>query len=221
MHSNESKQVFCFILLTRRGKSPYGRFASICPWGDFWHFYFYYGSRKHMCAQRWSQHAINFNYKNIIVLYSRLAGALWSKVSFRCRNPMVEISNVSSKSIRDFANYRDTSDFFVRLSFSNFLKNIRRHIRCCDARFRLNGIINYATVPKNICIIRENYGFVRRIGLQSHQSRRKRDTCAAVPRILFKISGAAKVGSPNFADEDSGSPANAFSSSLLRKPPSS
>lgn len=74
-----------------KGKSPYGCFVSICrPWGDFYHFYFYCGSRKHV--RYGGQHAINFNYKNIIVLFTALAGALWSKVSFCYGNLTVTIS---------------------------------------------------------------------------------------------------------------------------------
>lgn len=51
MHPNESKQVFCVILyLHREGKSPYGRFFSICRprEANFYRFYFYCGSCKHM-----------------------------------------------------------------------------------------------------------------------------------------------------------------------------
>jgi len=72
------------------GKSPHGRFASICRFRVLVPFplLLRVAQAHALCG---GQHAINFNYKNIIILYGAGTGALRSKVSFRCRNLTVAI----------------------------------------------------------------------------------------------------------------------------------
>lgn len=69
MHSNESKQVFCIILLTRRVShhTVSLRFHLSEATSGISTFI---AGRASMCVLRWSQHVINFNYKNIIVFYN-------------------------------------------------------------------------------------------------------------------------------------------------------
>lgn len=135
MHSNESKQVFCIILLTRRVSH---HTVALLPFvrGATSGISTFITGRPSICVLRWSQHVINFNYKNIIVLYSAGRCFCGQRLLFVTGIPWSKSLCIFKISIRDFANYRDISKLFVvqQLSYSNFLKKKKKkyykiHIR--------------------------------------------------------------------------------------------